>query len=663
MSIGFLTRKISHSLISEYLSDALRNTIAVVLPIVVFFYVKMPTTAIGVGTGALMVCLTDLPGNRKDKFNSALISTLIFFIVAIITAYSLPSRTLLFIVAISLTFLLTMFNVLGNRLGAIGMMAIILMTFTIGLHPTNSVLYGFYVTLGCIWYYLLSLIQIYIFPFRSLIRAIYQSRRYTSELLLLRAKGYDNNATLKGFNAQNIRLNLKITTQHELIRQLLLGDKKAMQFDQKKSKIYLLKALKLMDLYEQVSAVHTDYPYLRAKLSEDLPTIVQLIQLLAIKLKNGLLNTANQSKYQDLFSLLSHKNGTNQSLILPILNNIENISILIDEINNPSAQIINLDYSNKYNEFLTTVSFDWKVIWANFNFKSSVFRYALRLTLLCAIAILTIRSFEYENYSYWLLLTMIIISRPSYSQTIKRNWERIIGTLIGLVLGWLGMMYLSPTHQMIASILFLFGFFAFNRPIYTISVIFITMTVLMSLNVYTGGAWQMVSERLLFTLLGSFLCIAVTFLVPIWNAPRLKDLIVEVIKANRDYAEAIMKSEQNHQTRLLRKKSQEKLGALSEAIFAAEKEPFKKNLNWSLIRRFHLLNYQFNLLSASFKYNVHLLSDEDKNKITNMMNENLFLLSDFNLYGQTSIPVWGDQPLDLLETTKRLNLLLKELTK
>ena len=652
---------------SEHTVDALRNTLAVILPIIVFYYIEWPTTAIGVGIGALMICMTDLPGNRTDKFRAAWISILIFTIVAILTAWSTSVAIVMIIVVVLVTFLLTMSAVMGQRMAAIGLMGIILATFTIGLKPKDPLLYGNYIFWGGVWYYVISLLQITVFPYRSLRRAIAQTERETAALLKLRAQGYNPEVSLSGFNQSNMRLHLKLANNHELMRQLLLSDRRAMRHLNAKGRLFLEKSINLIDLYEQVSAVHYDYPYLRKQFAATgvLPLIQQAIETLASQLTKP--NETTLVKFEELRAALAQTVGNLTSaqavLLTQILANIDEISALINAIHEPIVLVQFDESTERYRDFLTLAPAQTKTIKHHFKLGSPIFRFSLRLSALCLVALLLITWLSDEHYSYWLLLTMVIVSRPSYGQTIKRNGERLGGTVIGLILGWLATTYLAVPWQLFVAVIGLFGFFAFNRVAYGISVICITVAVISCLHVYEGNLWQLVSDRVIFTILGVLLCLAATFLFPIWNAPRLTQIMAEVLKANQLYFEAVVKLQPHdvdaiHQTRLARKASHQQLSALSEAILAAQKEPFHKKLNWQLIKRIQLLNYQFNVLNATFagmqKQGKTFFSAEEVAEIANYLHQSQHHINGLNLNHSRDLPIWGDQPLNLLEVSAHL---------
>jgi uncharacterized membrane protein YccC len=62
-----------------------------------------------------------------------------------------------------------------------------------------------------------------------------------------------------------------------------------------------------------------------------------------------------------------------------------------------------------------------------------MFRHSLRLTIAIVFAYLLGFIFDIQN-TYWILLTVIVIMRPSYGLTKERSKDRIIGTSLVLLL-------------------------------------------------------------------------------------------------------------------------------------------------------------------------------------------------------------------------------------
>jgi uncharacterized membrane protein YccC len=653
---------------SEYVVDALRNTFAVLAPLFLFFEIGMPNTGIGISVGALMACMTDLPGNRNDKIQGALYTIVSFFIVAFLTSWSsLNYPSLMIFIVAFIVFFCTMLGLYGQRIGAIGLMVIILATFTIGLKSENSLLYAWYIALGSIWYFFISMLQIYVYPYRSLTRVIHRTKHLTAELLELRAEGYNLTKDLAGFNQRNIDLHLKLANQHELIRQLLLTDKKALS-GSKKGELLLKVSVSLIDLYEQSSAVHYDYPYIRRTLGDTgiLPRIETSILSIAKKLRGADVDLkdfdySSKAHFGDLGDAWE---VTSKDLVTQVLVNISAIEQLVHDILNPE-QTENISQSNHhdYEDFISDKPKGLNVFANALNFNSPVFRFSLRLTGLSLFALILIYFLSEEKYSYWLLLTMVIVSRPFYSHTVQRNIERLVGSAIGIILAWIVVNFLPLSFQLAISGLGLFLFFVFNRPKYWLSVITITTTVIVCLNVIQGDLWTLLSERAYFTIGALVLCLVATFVFPIWNLPRVKKLLKDVVKANLDYflkASNVKPDdlESIHQLRLVRKESHQKLALLSEAIMTAKKEPFKKYVNWEFLNKIQILTYQINVLTATYaglkKDGKAILHQSEINEIINNLSSSLVALTDFDISRNDQIAIYSGKPMGLLETSKTL---------
>lgn len=659
---------------SEYAVDALRNTLAVVLPIILFFRWSMPDAAIGIGTGTLLISLTDLPGNRTDKFQSAWISIVVFALSALLTALSLSNIINTAICLLVLTFTLTMLGVFGSRIGLIGMMGIVIATFTLGLHPHSPFSYGLFVLIGGLWYYLVSLSQILVFPYRSLNRVLEDAENITSDLLRLRATGYDPEIPLSGFNERNIRLHLKLTAVHELIRQLLLGDRQAMHPKNNKGKLLLQRALNMIDLYEQVSAVHYDYSYLRNILAGTgaLPLIARSIEMLSEMLvKNGDA-TAIETDFDHVLTELARterqQEPSNAQIIRKITENLREIARLVSNIRRNELVLTDFGQSeDQYQDFLPRTPLTMKMIKGYLSFRSPIFRFALRLSALCLAAIAVIVFFPAERYTYWLLLTLVLVSRPSYFLTRKRNWERLWGTFIGLVIAWILVQFsISTALQLSLGAISLFGFFAFNRINYAVSVVFVTIAVVLCLNVYHGEPLHIVSGRIGFTALGCLLCLAATFLFPIWDTPKLKNLLMTVLSANREYlVSAIEERKQTggvHRTRLGRKQAYQRLAALSEGLQVMKREPLGKKLDLSGVKHFELLSYQLNALIGSFigdsRKGINLFSNAELDSILADLEYNILnfevMFDDRSPRKRIQAPFNSNQPMDLVKVSGSL---------
>lgn len=105
-------------------------------------------------------------------------------------------------------------------------------------------------------------------------------------------------------------------------------------------------------------------------------------------------------------------------------------------------------------------------------------RYAYLLWYFYVVQLL---SFFQFNLGYWILLTTVFVCQPNYSATKVRLRQRIIGTILGVVVGSL-LPYLNPTLELKLGLVVLTStlFFFFRSNNYSFSTFFITLQVLLS---------------------------------------------------------------------------------------------------------------------------------------------------------------------------------------
>lgn len=636
--------------------DALRNTLCVLLPLAVFFNLDEPGVAIGVGTGALLVSLADLPGNRSDKTMGAWTSILVCWTTAVLISMSLESKWILCLLMTVIAFLFTMLACFGQRLAAVGAIGLLVASFTIGLHPQDPLRYGCYIAAGGIWYYTVSLLQVWLFPFHPLRRTIHRCKRLTVELLRLRAIGYDPTATLSGFNRRNIALHLKLSASHELIRKLLLGDRYAIGGNDKRANSLLQTSIILIDLYEKISAVHNEYPYLRQKLAStgSLSLIHETIMLLALELEGKLDNRLEVKENMERLAGLNPNDRQTAMLLEKLLSNLKQTVSLVFRVNDSTRKDNGISTAD-FEHFIQREGFSAVKLRAHLRMGSPILRFSLRLSFLMLISVLLVGVFPIGSYTYWLPLTVLVVSRPSFVHTTKRNIERMLGTFGGLLIGW-AMVKLTASATILLSIstisIFIFFLFLYSR--YWLAALGATLAAVLCLSVYHGNAGHILLDRLLFTLLGCALGMAATFFFPIWHYTGLKAAFLGALEANRDFLVAI--ENRDGDLKLARKEAYLALAVLSEGISLGSKEPNLSVVDPIAVRQLELLCYQCNgLISALTIDNDNPLSkNEYKNAITDL-NASISQLKtmEFNqLKNKSASP--GSGPLALNTVTERI---------
>ena len=182
---------------------------------------------------------------------------------------------------------------------------------------------------------------------------------------------------------------------------------------------------------------------------------------------------------------------------------------------------------------------------------SPLLRHALRMATILSVGYGLLQWFDIKQ-GFWVLLTCLFVCQSSYSATRRRVFERIGGTLLGLLLGaplfWFG---LPPGIQVAGMIVAAVLFFSQLRNNYSAAVTFITLYALTAFSLLGNNSQLLMLPRLVDTLLGSTLAfIAVLWLWPEWQFRRLPVLIIDTLQANRRYLQQVLENGPDEQQEL-----------------------------------------------------------------------------------------------------------------
>lgn len=233
--------------------------------------------------------------------------------------------------------------------------------------------------------------------------------------------------------------------------------------------------------------------------------------------------------------------------------------------------------------------------------RSPVFRHAVRLaaTLVAGYAVLHL---IHPTQGYWILLTSLFVCRPSFGATRRFLWQRILGTVLGLVVGW-ALISLFPSPALQAGIAVVAGvaFFALRGRHYTLATGAITLMVLSCFN-QVGDGFGLIWPRLLDTLLGAGIAgLAVLTILPDWQGRRLHRQAAATLAAGRDYLAALVEQYASGKRddlayRLARRNAHNADAELAAMLANVQQEPgpFRRDVDRGLPFQLHahtLLNY------------------------------------------------------------------------
>ena len=137
---------------------------------------------------------------------------------------------------------------------------------------------------------------------------------------------------------------------------------------------------------------------------------------------------------------------------------------------------------------------------------------------------------------------MIIVIQPYYGATRKKGLERIIGTALGILLGGIIMLLPLP-HNVFVGLLVIISFFVayFLRNNYKVGVFFVTVMMVVLMQISQQGSWELIGWRLLSTFIGSALALLASYAFwPVWEKQRFPSLMYNAIKQNKNYLNQVI---------------------------------------------------------------------------------------------------------------------------
>jgi uncharacterized membrane protein (TIGR01666 family) len=552
------TREISHFLHSQYFADGLRITFGTLLPALVFSYYGNLQTGIAISLGALVTSIPDTPGPVNHRRNAMLITVVLVFFAATLTKLVSEYPLLLGVEIVVLSFLFSMFSVYGNRASSVGSAGILIMILNMEGHgnPDQNVFQQtLYIVAGSIWYTLLSLTLTQFRPYRLAQQSLAVSIRNIASYLRVKADFYAIDKDADESYRKLIEQQILAHEHQDEVRELLFRGKVSVKDTTKIGRLLILIFSDMIDLFEQSMATHYDYHAIRKTYGDT--GVLNTYRLVIIRLANELDNlsyyiNANQrpkplynfnpaiEKLKAAVDEVERQHGLNTLPLKKILINIRAIAQRIDNIYKYFSR--NASYQPQSDEtdlskFITHQRFDAKIFRNNLTLESNLFRHALRMSCVMGIGYLLSHLLPLGHHSYWILLTILVILKPGFSLSKQRNYQRLAGTVIGGIGGVLILLLVrNETALFVTLMAFMVLTFSFIRLNYIVGVIFMTPYILILFNFLGLSMLTVARERILDTLIGSFLAFASSYIIfPSWERKQVQGHMRKLLISNYRY--------------------------------------------------------------------------------------------------------------------------------
>ncbi|WKK57271.1 MULTISPECIES: FUSC family membrane protein [unclassified Sphingobacterium] len=644
------TKEISNFFYSQYFADGLRITIGCVVPIIISAAFGEFLMGTFISLGALLIGLSDTPGAPSHRRTGMISCLIVCILTQLITVASNSNIWIMTLVIGLLCFLYSMFAVFNARAATVGSMGILIMLINVDDAYTfkDEMYFLLFFIIGAVWYMLISFSLSQVRPYRLAQQELSESIRFVGDFIRLRANFYDHKVDLDDNYRKLIEKQIEVHEHQENVRDLLFQSKRSIKDTTKVGRFLTLIFNDIVDLFEQSMTTHYDYEVIRKTYSHT--GILKEFRNLLLKIANELDHLAYQlnanrapkplynfqddiDSIKELIDEVEQKENINSIPLKKILISIRSITIFIHNIYNYNAirsNSVNKQEIDEANKFIQTEHIVWSKLRDNLSFNSSIFRHALRMAVVMAVTYLVL-SMNWFNVgsmgSYWVLLTIMVILKPGFGLTKERNFQRLLGTVIG---GIIGAIILMTVHNEIALFILLIFFFltaySLFRVNYIVAVLFMTPYVLIMLSFTGHNTFEIAKERIFDTFLGGMIAFISSYVVfPNWESFQIRPNMRQLLIANYNYLAIAVRLLSDETVNITEYKLSRKEVYIASANMGSTfqrmlSEPKWRQKSTKEVNRFVILNH---ILSS---YGATLLTQLQQAMNANYTKEHLLLL-------------------------------------
>ncbi|MEB3767485.1 YccS family putative transporter [Acinetobacter sp. MD2] len=453
---------------------------------------------------------------------------------------------------------------LGRRYASISYGCLVISVYAmLGIHLFDQwYMQPMLLVIGALWYGILSTLSFLLFPVRPVQVKLADSYSSLGNFLFAKSNLFDVDMTAESYRQSMIDLSMengKLIALFNEMRTALLtrlkGDRG--QKDTRRSLQYYFVA---QDIHERANSAHIDYQKLAEHFqhSDILFRFQRILSLQGKACKDLSENILQSTQYQHSkrfkhafenlkFSLkkLAQQYPNDPIWVNALYSLYQNLKSVDGQLRNLEAErALSIDSTKQENQLkdddLKGFS-DIKIrIKQHLTPESVLFRHAVRLSIVLFSAYLFVQMTGIK-YGYWILLTALFVSQPNFNATKRRLRLRIIGTLVGIIIGY-GILYFVPSTEGQLLLLIISGvlFFELRSKQYAQATAFITILALINFNL-DGFGMTAALPRLIDTIIGcAFAWVGVTFVFPDWKFRRLPRNIKRAFVAECNYLAEIV---------------------------------------------------------------------------------------------------------------------------
>ena len=560
--------------ISADFYKSLTFIISSLIPILVFYYLfDQVEIGFAIALGVFYNSSTNSPGSVKHRTVGMVVSIVFTTLATLIIGYSASNIWVLLPVLGVSTFFVSYISIYGFRASLVSLSALLAIVISFAHSYINlSILdYTALVFVGGVWYLLVASLANYLNPKMYIEELLSDTMKLTGEFLETRSKLLVERNKREKLNEKLFNLQAELTNKHETLRDVLLTNRQKSGFSNRIRRKLLL-FIELVDIFELAIANPVNYEKVDTISKDNSNCIFQFVDLINemashfnymskviirdkkvtvnfnIEKKLGLIQTSIDD-YNDTIGVSEDREG-----FYMLVNLFEYQAVQVKKIH-ALERVLNVFTKNNSlkkeesvnRRFLTPQDYDVNKLIVNFSLKSSILRHSLRLSITMMFGFLLGNLFSVQN-PYWILLTIVVIMRPSYGLTKQRMKHRIIGTFLGsaialsivYIIQWsFALDYIETIYAVLSTVSLILAS-ALVQLNYRTFATFLTMHIVFMYALFQGDVIDVIQFRVVDTILGGGLAIlANLFLFPSWEFMTVRESIMKTLTANSKYLEKI----------------------------------------------------------------------------------------------------------------------------
>lgn len=528
---------------------AMRATISMCVLSIPLIVAHMPFYGVTLALGALAGALSETDDHPKGRIKALSLTLVCFFAVSFLFGALSNTPVLLGVFFVVSTIIFILLGGVGYRYRTITFGSILVGIYTLlGLSISPAWYWqAILLTAGALFHGLLTLALMFHKPWRLLDEQLASGFINLSKYLKKKAKLFPSNNNEQAIiNNDLALLNVDVVNSLERIKAVINNYSKEIK-NEELLRPYLQRFMLLQSLHERAASSHEPHDELSnaPKREEVLMGFAEMLRQLAYSAEHLAECLLTGQTYNHPVSLEWISEAIENKLSYMDADNAQHLILLHHNLYRSHLSLKYLDNEEKGTSIPRLKKDDTTTLQlfkTQLSFQNPRFRHAIRLSICFAIGFALMQHFALDKGA-WIMLTSLFVSQISYAETRRRLYQRVIGTISGIVLGVvLNQIFITTTGQVLLFTASAFAFFYWLRTEYSLSVVFITIFVICAFNIILADvSLDILLPRLLYTLLGALLSfIVIRILLPDWQYKRIPKLINTAMKKNATYLTAVL---------------------------------------------------------------------------------------------------------------------------